>query len=181
MLLNIKVSPFDPIAPQVVAAWVLDDGVHDSEQFFRDVNFDYFRMSCRVTADVGFVESNFVLDWLARSDEPVLNLDKLTYEGNLENLPSLQGDARHMFVRSDLGDRALVDLLLAEHRSRAGVRVAVETHVDRSIHGLEDFIQKNNLAPSGFLKSCGPTGHGHRKSRKPASCTSAARAKRRLP
>ncbi|HEY1042250.1 MAG TPA: GDP-mannose 4,6-dehydratase, partial [Telluria sp.] len=65
-----------------------------------------------VTGGAGFIGSNFVLDWLGQSDEPVLNLDKLTYAGNLKNLASLEGDARHLFVRGDIGDTALVlDLL----------------------------------------------------------------------
>ncbi len=72
-----------------------------------------------VTGGAGFIGSNFVLDWLANSGESVVNLDKLTYAGNLENLASLQGDARRHFVQGDLGDRALVDALLAQHRPRA--------------------------------------------------------------
>jgi dTDP-glucose 4,6-dehydratase len=100
-------------------------------------------MTLLVTGGAGFIGSNFVLDWLAQSDEPVVNLDKLTYAGNLENLASLQGDARHHFVQGDLGDRTLVDALLAQHRPRAVLHFAAESHVDRSIHGPEDFIQTN--------------------------------------
>ena len=96
-----------------------------------------------VTGGAGFIGANFVLDWLAGSGEPVLNLDKLTYAGNLHNLDSLQGDARHVFVQGDIGDRALLDRLLAEHKPRAIVNFAAESHVDRSIHGPEDFIQTN--------------------------------------
>ncbi len=96
-----------------------------------------------VTGGAGFIGSNFVLDWLDQCDEPVVNLDKLTYAGNLENLASLAGDARHIFVQGDLGDRALVDQLLTEHRPRAVINFAAESHVDRSIHGPEDFIQTN--------------------------------------
>lgn len=96
-----------------------------------------------VTGGAGFIGSNFVLDWLAQSDETVVNLDKLTYAGNLENLASLQGDARHHFVQGDLGDRTLVDALLARHRPRAVLHFAAESHVDRSFHGPEDFIQTN--------------------------------------
>jgi dTDP-glucose 4,6-dehydratase len=106
-----------------------------------------------VTGGAGFIGSNFVLDWLAASDEPVLNLDKLTYAGNLENLASLQGDARHVFVQGDLGDRVLVDRLLAEHRPRAVINFAAESHVDRSIHGPEDFIQTNILGTFRLLES----------------------------
>ncbi len=96
-----------------------------------------------VTGGAGFIGANFVLDWLGGCDEPVLNLDKLTYAGNLQNLASLQGDARHVFVQGDIGDRALVESLLARHQPRAIVNFAAESHVDRSIHGPEDFIQTN--------------------------------------
>ena len=106
-----------------------------------------------VTGGAGFIGSNFVLDWLAQSDEPVVNLDKLTYAGNLENLASLQGDARHVFVQGDLGDRALVDALLAQHRPRAVLHFAAESHVDRSIHGPEDFIQTNIVGTFRLLEA----------------------------
>ena len=96
-----------------------------------------------VTGGAGFIGANFVLDWLRGSDEPVVNLDALTYAGNLENLASLEGDARHIFVHGDICDRELVDRLLAEHRPRAVVHFAAESHVDRSIHGPGDFIRTN--------------------------------------
>jgi dTDP-glucose 4,6-dehydratase len=96
-----------------------------------------------VTGGAGFIGSNFVLDWLATHDEPVLNLDALTYAGNAANLRPLQGDARHVFVRGDIGDRALVDALLAEHRPRALLHFAAESHVDRSIHGPAAFVKTN--------------------------------------
>lgn len=96
-----------------------------------------------VTGGAGFIGANFVLDWLAGSDEPVLNLDALTYAGNLESLKSLDGDARHVFVQGEIGDRALLDRLLAEHRPRAVVHFAAESHVDRSIHGPGAFIRTN--------------------------------------
>jgi dTDP-glucose 4,6-dehydratase len=96
-----------------------------------------------VTGGAGFIGSNFVLDWLARSDERVLNLDALTYAGNTENLQSLAGDGRHVFVHGDICDRALVDRLLATHRPRAIVHFAAESHVDRSIHGPAEFIRTN--------------------------------------
>ncbi|MET0349393.1 MAG: dTDP-glucose 4,6-dehydratase [Rhizobacter sp.] len=96
-----------------------------------------------VTGGAGFIGANFVLDWLANSDEPVVNLDALTYAGNLESLASLQGDPRHVFVQGDITDRALLDRLLAEHRPRAIVHFAAESHVDRSIHGPGDFIRTN--------------------------------------
>ena len=84
-----------------------------------------------VTGGAGFIGANFVLDWLAAHDEPVLNLDKLTYAGNLENLASLSNDKRHVFVQGDIGDRALVDSLLTKHQPRAVVNFAAESHVDR--------------------------------------------------
>ena len=110
-------------------------------------------MTVLVTGGAGFIGSNFVLDWLSASDEPVINLDKLTYAGNLENLASLQGNPNHIFVQGDLGDRELVDRLLAEHRPRAVLNFAAESHVDRSIHGPEDFIQTNILGTFRLLES----------------------------
>ena len=105
-----------------------------------------------VTGGAGFIGANFVLDWFAQSDEPVLNLDKLTYAGNLETLASLQNDARHVFVQGDIGDSALVRQLLAQHRPRAVVNFAAESHVDRSIHGPEDFIQTNIVGTFRLLE-----------------------------
>lgn len=106
-----------------------------------------------VTGGAGFIGGNFVLDWLGTSDEPVVNLDKLTYAGNLETLASLQGDARHTFVQGDIGDRALLDRLLAQHQPRAVINFAAESHVDRSIHGPEDFIQTNVLGTFRLLEA----------------------------
>jgi dTDP-glucose 4,6-dehydratase len=100
-------------------------------------------MTILITGGAGFIGSNFVLDWLAQSDELVINLDALTYAGNLANLAKLQGDARHGFVQGDIGDRALVDRLLREHRPRAILHFAAESHVDRSIHGPAAFIKTN--------------------------------------
>ena len=99
-----------------------------------------------VTGGAGFIGSNFVLDWLASpeyGDEPVVNLDALTYAGNRDNLASLAGDPRHVFVHGDICDRALVDRLFAEHRPRAVVHFAAESHVDRSIHGPGAFMRTN--------------------------------------
>jgi dTDP-glucose 4,6-dehydratase len=110
-------------------------------------------MSILVTGGAGFIGSNFVLDWLAQSDETVVNLDALTYAGNLENLASLEGDARHIFVKGDIGDFALVSKLLAEHQPRAIVNFAAESHVDRSIHGPEDFIQTNIVGSFRLLEA----------------------------
>ena len=106
-----------------------------------------------VTGGAGFIGANFVLDWLAQSDESVLNLDKLSYAGNLENLASLEGDARHVFVRGDIGDRALVIQLLAQHRPRAVVNFAAESHVDRSIHGPGEFIHNNIVGTFELLEA----------------------------
>ncbi len=106
-----------------------------------------------VTGGAGFIGANFVLNWLAVNDEPVINLDKLTYAGNLDNLSSLEGDKRHLFVRGDIGDRALVDQLLAQHKPRAVINFAAESHVDRSIHGPEDFIQTNIVGTFHLLES----------------------------
>ncbi|MCX7662908.1 MAG: dTDP-glucose 4,6-dehydratase [Tepidimonas fonticaldi] len=110
-------------------------------------------MTLLVTGGAGFIGSNFVLDWLAQSDEPIVNLDKLTYAGNRENLASLHGDPRHHFVQGDIGDRALVDRLLAQHRPRAVLHFAAESHVDRSIHGPEDFIQTNVVGSFRLLEA----------------------------
>jgi dTDP-glucose 4,6-dehydratase len=106
-----------------------------------------------VTGGAGFIGSNFVLDWLAQSDEPVVNLDKLTYAGNLENLASLKDDPRHIFVRGDIGDASMLGELLAEHHPRAVINFAAESHVDRSIHGPEDFIQTNIVGTFHLLEA----------------------------
>lgn len=100
-------------------------------------------MSILVTGGAGFIGANFVLDWLAQSAEPVINLDKLTYAGNLENLASLDGDARHIFVHGDIGDSALVARLLSEHQPRAILNFAAESHVDRSIMDPGAFVVTN--------------------------------------
>lgn len=110
-------------------------------------------MSILVTGGAGFIGANFVLDWLAGHDEPVINLDKLTYAGNLENLASLQGNAKHIFVRGDIGDAVLVDKLLTEHCPRAIINFAAESHVDRSIHGPGEFIQTNIVGTFHLLES----------------------------
>ena len=110
-------------------------------------------MSILVTGGAGFIGSNFVLDWLAQSDELVINLDKLTYAGNRENLQSLNGDQRHVFVQGDIGDSTLVANLLAQHQPRAIVNFAAESHVDRSVHGPEDFIQTNIVGTFRLLEA----------------------------
>jgi len=105
-----------------------------------------------VTGGAGFIGSNFVLDWLAQSDEGVVNLDKLTYAGNRENLAALDGDARHVFEQGDIADRPLVRGLLARHRPGAIVHFAAESHVDRSIHGPDDFVQTNVVGSFALLE-----------------------------
>jgi dTDP-glucose 4,6-dehydratase len=106
-----------------------------------------------VTGGAGFIGSNFVLDWLERSSEPVANLDKLTYAGNLGSLAALAGDARHVFIHADIGERSRVDALLAEHRPRAIVNFAAESHVDRSIHGPAAFIETNVVGTFALLEA----------------------------
>ena len=110
-------------------------------------------MTLLVTGGAGFIGANFVLDWLATSNEAIINLDKLTYAGNPETLASLQGDARHQLVQGDIGDTALVSRLLAEHQPRAVVNFAAESHVDRSIHGPGDFIETNIVGTFRLLES----------------------------
>ena len=106
-----------------------------------------------VTGAAGFIGSNFVLDWLAQCDEPVINLDDLTYAGNLENLAAVNGDSRHIFVKGSIGDFDLVAKLLGEYQPRAVVNFAAESHVDRSIHGPEDFIQTNIVGTFHMLEA----------------------------
>jgi dTDP-glucose 4,6-dehydratase len=110
-------------------------------------------MTILITGGAGFIGSNFVLDWLAQSDETVVNLDALTYAGNLQNLASLQGDARHVFVQGDIAERALTDSLLATHKPRAVLHFAAESHVDRSIHGPGAFIKTNVEGTFNLLES----------------------------
>jgi dTDP-glucose 4,6-dehydratase len=105
-----------------------------------------------VTGGAGFIGANFVLDWLAQADEAVINLDVLTYAGNRENLESLTGDDRHIFVHGDIGDSMLVAGLLAKYQPRAIINFAAESHVDRSIHGPEDFIQTNIVGTFQLLE-----------------------------
>ncbi|MEP6942896.1 MAG: dTDP-glucose 4,6-dehydratase [Betaproteobacteria bacterium] len=104
-----------------------------------------------VTGGAGFIGANFILDWLAEVGEPVLNVDRLTYAGNLGNLASIRDDARHVFARADIGDRASMVRLLEMHRPRAIVNFAAETHVDRSIHGPAAFVETNVVATFALL------------------------------
>lgn len=110
-------------------------------------------MTILVTGGAGFIGGNFVLDWLANSDETVINVDKLTYAGNLDTLKGLDGDTRHIFVRSDIGDRETISQLLVDHRPRAVINFAAESHVDRSISGPGEFIQTNVVGTFNLLES----------------------------
>ena len=110
-------------------------------------------MTILVTGGAGFIGSNFVLDWLAGSDEAVVNLDALTYAGNVHNLDSLRGNPHHIFVHGDIGDAALVGRLLAEHQPRAVLHFAAESHVDRSIHGPGAFVQTNIVGTFQLLEA----------------------------
>jgi len=110
-------------------------------------------MTILVTGGAGFIGSNFVLEWIAATGEPVVNLDKLTYAGNPANLASLAGDARHRFVRGDIADVPLLERLFAEHRPRAVVHFAAESHVDRSIHGPAPFIDTNVVGTFRLLEA----------------------------
>ena len=110
-------------------------------------------MTVLVTGCAGFIGSNFIHTWLAASDEKIVNLDKLTYAGNLSNLAAFKNDPRHVFVQGDIGDAALVARLLAEHQPRAVLNFAAESHVDRSIHGPADFIHTNIVGTFHLLES----------------------------
>ena len=106
-----------------------------------------------VTGGAGFIGANFILDWLRENDEPVINLDQLTYAGNCENLDGLAGDPRYAFVRASIGDKELIDELLLKRRPRAVINFAAESHVDRSIHGPGEFIQTNIVGTFNLLES----------------------------
>ncbi|MBM5573563.1 dTDP-glucose 4,6-dehydratase [Deefgea sp. CFH1-16] len=110
-------------------------------------------MTILVTGAAGFIGGNFVLDWLAGCDEMVINVDKLTYAGNLDTLKGLEGDTRHLFVRADIGDRDIIGKLLAEYQPRAVINFAAESHVDRSITGPGEFIQTNVVGTFNLLES----------------------------
>ncbi len=110
-------------------------------------------MTILVTGGAGFIGSNFVLDWMGAAGEPVVNVDKLTYAGNVANLAPLAGDTRHVFVQADIADQPRIEQLLAEHRPRAIVNFAAESHVDRSIHGAGDFVQTNVVGTFHLLQA----------------------------
>ena len=117
-------------------------------------------MSVLITGGAGFIGANFVLDWVANSDEKIVNLDKLTYAGNLESLASLKNNPQHVFVQGDIGDVALLPKLLAEHQPRAVLNFAAESHVDRSIHGPGEFIETNIVGTFRLLESVRGYWHG---------------------
>ncbi len=106
-----------------------------------------------VTGGAGFIGANFVLDWFAQSEEAIINLDALTYAGNLQSLASLGADKRHIFVQGNIGDSTLVADLLAQNQPRSIINFAAESHVDRSIHGPEDFIQTNIVGTFRLLEA----------------------------
>jgi dTDP-glucose 4,6-dehydratase len=106
-----------------------------------------------VTGGAGFIGANFVLDWLRESDEPIVNVDKLTYAGNAETLAPLAGDARHIFCQADICDRAAIDALFTAHRPRAILHFAAESHVDRSINGPDEFVQTNVVGTFTLLEA----------------------------
>jgi dTDP-glucose 4,6-dehydratase len=110
-------------------------------------------MTVLITGGAGFIGANFVLDWVAHTSEKIVNLDKLTYAGNLESLASLNTHPQHVFVQGDIGDANLVSQLLAEHQPRAVLNFAAESHVDRSIHGPGDFIETNIVGTFRLLES----------------------------
>ena len=110
-------------------------------------------MTILVTGGAGFIGANFVLDWLAQHDEPIVNLDKLTYAGNLDSLKSLKDDTRHIFVQGDIGDKALVSQLLAQYQPRAILNFAAESHVDRSIKSPTNFIDTNIIGTFNLLEA----------------------------
>jgi dTDP-glucose 4,6-dehydratase len=109
-------------------------------------------MSILVTGAAGFIGSNFVLNWLANNNEKVIALDKLTYAGNLENLKTVESNSTYVFVKGDIGDSTLVSKILQEHQPRAVVNFAAESHVDRSIHGPDDFMQTNIIGTYRLLE-----------------------------
>lgn len=109
--------------------------------------------SILVTGGAGFIGSNFILDWMNFENDSIINLDKLTYAGNLQNLASLEGNSRYSYVRGDIGDAGLVGRILSEHKPRAIVNFAAESHVDRSIHGPGEFIQTNIVGTFNLLES----------------------------
>ncbi len=110
-------------------------------------------MSLLITGGAGFIGSNFIHHWLKNNDEQIINLDKLTYAGNLGNLSTLKNDPRHIFVQGDINDFPLVANLLEKHKPRIIINFAAESHVDRSIQGPDAFIQTNIMGTFQLLKA----------------------------
>lgn len=106
-----------------------------------------------VTGGAGFIGSNFILDWLVRHDEPILNVDKLTYAGNAATLRGVERDARYVFARVDICDRGALDALIRTHQPRAILNFAAESHVDRSIRGPAEFVQTNVVGTFTLLEA----------------------------
>ncbi len=111
-------------------------------------------MTILITGGAGFIGANFVLDWLAQSEETVVNLDKLTYAGNMNNLITVQEDPRHIFIRGDIADQGLMTQLLEIHQPRAVIHFAAESHVDRSIAGPREFVMTNIVGTFNLLEAC---------------------------
>jgi dTDP-glucose 4,6-dehydratase len=110
-------------------------------------------MTILVTGGAGFIGGNFVIDWFAQSDEPLINVDRLTYAGNLETVQSVANKPGYIFVKADIADRAAISDLLEKHRPRAVLNFAAESHVDRSIDGPGDFIQTNVVGTFNLLET----------------------------
>ena len=110
-------------------------------------------MTLLVTGGAGFIGSNFIIDWLQNHDEKIINLDKLTYAGNIENLAHLKENERHLFFQGDVANRTLLENLLTTHTPRAIIHMAAESHVDRSIHNPEDFIHTNIIGTFNLLEA----------------------------
>lgn len=106
-----------------------------------------------ITGGAGFIGSNFILNWLQKNDEPILNIDKLTYAGNLKNLEPVQGHKNYIFSQLDIGDSVEIEKLLQKYKPRAILNFAAESHVDRSIHGPKDFIQTNIVGTFNLLQT----------------------------
>jgi dTDP-glucose 4,6-dehydratase len=106
-----------------------------------------------VTGGAGFIGTNFVMDWLHHNDEPIVNIDKLTYAGNIQSLSSLEGDDRHVFIKGDIADTPLTTEILEKYQPRAILNFAAESHVDRSISGPEAFVQTNVVGTFHLLES----------------------------
>jgi len=109
-------------------------------------------MTVLITGGAGFIGSNFVIDWFDNHNEPVVNLDKLTYAGNLNNLTSIAGDSRHIFLKGDIGDDQLIRKLLSKYQPRAVIHFAAESHVDKSIVSPDAFVQTNVLGTFRLLE-----------------------------